>query len=238
MKNKKILICIFSYNVEDYIDKVFKNLKKYKHLNKSILFINDCSTDKTKEKINNIKKKNNKTKIVIINNKTNKGYGGNYKIAIKFALKNNFQKLIFLHGDNQYPASKISKLIKYLDTSDLTFGSRISNKNSSYKNMPRLKLYVNKVLTFFINLLFNVNFSEYFSGFRGFKLDKLKKIKIQKLSNSYPIEQQIHYIFIKKKFKIKEFPIPTVYEDQISRIPPIKYVLTVMFNAIYLALLK
>ena len=57
MKNKKILICIFSYNVEDYIDKVFKNLKKYKHLNKSILFINDCSTDKTKEKINNIKKK-------------------------------------------------------------------------------------------------------------------------------------------------------------------------------------
>ena len=104
--------------------------------------------------------------------------------------------------------------------------------------MPRLKLYVNKVLTFFINLLFNVNFSEYFSGFRGFKLDKLKKIKIQKLSNSYPIEQQIHYIFIKKNYKIKEFPIPTVYEDQISRIPPIKYVLTVIYNAIYLALLK
>ena len=78
--------------------------------------------------------------------------------------------------------------------------------------MPTIKIYVNKILSSFINLVFNVNYSEYFSGFRGFKVNKLKNIDLRKLSGSYPIEQEVHYIFIKRKFKISEFPIPTVYE--------------------------
>ena len=56
---------------------------------------------------------------------------------------------------------------------------------------------------------------------------------LHKLSNSYPIEQQVHYIFIKKRLKISEFPIPTVYDGQISRIPPVRYVLTIIFSALY-----
>lgn len=239
MKNSNsVLICIFSYNVDKYVERVFYKLKKFKHLNKTILFINDCSTDNTRNVLKEIKKNNKKLDIKIINNKKNFGYGGNYKIAIKFSLKNKFDKLIFLHGDDQYPANKIDKLVNYLEKSDLAFGSRMTNIKSSRKNMPLIKIIVNSVLTKFINVLFRVNYSEYFSGFRGFNTDKLKNINLKNLSESYPIEQEIHYIFIKKKYKISEFPIPTVYEDQISRIPPIRYVITVISNAIYYSLFK
>lgn len=238
INSKSVLICIFSYNVENYIENVFKKLKKYKHLKKTILFLNDCSTDKTKIIIEKIKKQNDKCSIYIINNKQNIGYGGNYKIAINFCIKYNFKKLIFLHGDDQYPANKIDKLILYLDKNDLVFGSRMSNIKSSRKNMPKIKIIVNIILTKFINFLFRVNYTEYFSGFRGFNLQKLKKINLQKLSNSYQIEQEIHYIYIKKKYKISEFSIPTVYEGQISRIPPIRYVIAIIFQALKYSLFK
>ena len=66
----------------------------------------------------------------------------------------------------------------------------------------------------------------------GFKVNKLKNIDLRKLSGSYPIEQEVHYIFIKRKFKISEFPIPTVYEGQVSRIPPIRYVLTTIYLSV------
>ncbi len=239
MKNSNsVLICIFSYNVDKYVEKVFNKLKKFKHSNKTVLFINDFSTDNTGNKLKEIKKNNKKFNIKIINNKKNYGYGGNYKIAIKFSLKNKFDKLIFLHGDDQYPANKIDKLLNYLKNGDLVFGSRMTNVKSSRKNMPFIKVIVNSILTKFINTLFRVNYSEYFSGFRGFNTDKLKNINLKNLSETYPIEQEIHYIFIKKKYKILEFPIPTVYEDQVSRIPPLKYVITTIFTAIYYSLFK
>ena len=104
--------------------------------------------------------------------------------------------------------------------------------------MPKLKFYVNKILTCYINYIYGVNYSEYFSGFRGFDVNKLKNLKLKKLSDSYIIEQQIHYLFIRFKFKIFEFPIPTVYESQISRIPPIRYTLEILFSAIYFYFLK
>lgn len=236
--SNSVLICIFSYNVDKYVERVFNKLKKFKHSNKTILFINDFSTDNTGNKLKEIKKNNKKFNIKIINNKKNYGYGGNYKIAIKFSLKNKFDKLIFLHGDDQYPANKIDKLLNYLKNGDLVFGSRMTNVKSSRKNMPFIKVIVNSILTKFINTLFRVNYSEYFSGFRGFNTDKLKNINLKNLSETYPIEQEIHYIFIKKKYKILEFPIPTVYEDQVSRIPPLKYVITTIFTAIYYSLFK
>ena len=237
MKNNN-LICIFCYNVSYDIDFIFKKIIKYKLLKNELLFINDYSDDDTLSKIKKFKLEYGKKNIYIINNKINKGYGGNYKIAINFCKKNKYDKLIFLHGDNQYPTSQVNRIIKKLDNSDLCFGSRMSNSVSSYKNMPKLKYFVNKLLTFFINFLFNSKNSEYFSGFRGLKVNKLLNLKLSQLVDGYEIEQQIHFIFIKKKYKILEFPIPTVYDGQISRIQPFRYVISIIKLAINYSLFK
>ena len=75
--------------------------------------------------------------------------------------------------------------------------------------------------------------TEYFSGFRGLRVDELKKLNLNKFSNTWIIEQQIHFDFIKKKKLISEIAIPTVYKkSQISKIPPFKYVFSVILNTI------
>ena len=113
----------------------------------------------------------------------------------------------------------------------------MTNVKSSRKNMPFIKVIVNSILTKFINILFRVNYSEYFSGFRGFNTDKLKNINLKNLSETYPIEQEIHYIFIKKKYKILEFQYQLFTKIKYLAFL-LKYVITAIFTAIYYSLFK
>jgi glycosyltransferase involved in cell wall biosynthesis len=226
----KTLIVIFCYNVGQNIKDLYENIKKFKlKHNRDILFIDDCSTDNTNKIIRSFNVKNFK----LIRNKFNQGYGLNYKFSIKYSIRMKYKNLIFLHGDNQYPSNKVSLIEKKLRDFDLCYGSRKLNIKSMYHKMPILRFTANVFLTTFINLLLKSNCTEYFSGLRGFKIEKLKSINLSHLANDWVIEQQIHFEFIKKKFSIYEFAIPSSYKKtQISRIPPFRYVFSVVINAL------
>ena len=229
----KTLVIVFCYNVEENINKILKKIKKYLLNNKrDFLFIDDCSTDNTNKILKSKKIKNAK----IIKNKNNQGFGLNYKFSIKYAVNKKYKKLIFLHGDDQYPSEKVPAIDKKLDYSDLCYGSRRLNIKSMKANMPILRFVANTILTNFINLLLNSNSTEYFSGFRGLRVKSLKELNLINFANSWIIEQQIHFNFINKKKKITEIPIPTVYKKtQKSKIPPFSYVFSVIINTIKFA---
>lgn len=233
---RKVLIVIFCYNVEENIGFILKKIKKNKLNNKrDILFIDDSSKDKTNQILKSFKIKNSK----IIRNNHNQGFGLNYKFSIKYAIKKNYEKLIFLHGDNQYPADKIPNVDKKLDISSLCYGSRKLDVVSMKKNMPKMRLIANMMLTFFINFMLRNNATEYFSGFRGIRVEKLKEIKLNNFANNWIIEQQIHFYFINMKYKVTEIAIPTVYKDnQISKLPPFNYVFSVIINTFRFSFLK
>jgi hypothetical protein len=235
-KKNKTLVAIFCYNVEKNIIAVIKKITKYNlNQNCNILLIDDCSKDKTLFLLKRNKIINSK----IISNKINQGFGKNYKLAINFAVKNHYQKIIFLHGDDQYPSNKVDIIRKKLDYFSLCYGSRRRNIKSMLVNMPLPRFVANVILTYIINIFLRNNATEYFSGFRGINVNFLKKINYKKLSDSWIIEQQVHFEFIKKKFKISEIPINTIYEkNQKSMIPPFSYVLDVIRNMINYSLFK
>ena len=69
--------------------------------------------------------------------------------------------------------------------------------------------------------------------------EKLKKINLKKLANNWIIEQEIHFIFIKNKYKFREVAIRTTYDkDHRSLLPPIKYVSSVILFTLYYSFLK
>ena len=85
----KTLVVIFCYNVQENIHFVLKKILKNKiNKNRDILFIDDCSTDKTNEILRSYKIKNSK----IFRNNKNQGFGLNYKY--RAATKNEFDKMI------------------------------------------------------------------------------------------------------------------------------------------------
>ena len=97
--NKQVLVSIFCYNVEEFIYNVLENFYKSNSKDISIILINDYSTDKTLYEVKKFINKFNTKNIEIINNSKNMGYGYNYKISFDYAIRNDFTKIIFLHGD-------------------------------------------------------------------------------------------------------------------------------------------
>ena len=238
MKKKRILIFIPAYNVETKIISVIKRIPKYifKHYYIKILIIEDHSTDNTLKAINKfLQKKSIKINTCLIINKKNLGYGAVQKIAFKYAIKNNFEYVVMLHGDGQYTPKYISRLIKPLITSkyDAVFGSRMMHSFDALKGgMPIYKYLGNIILTSFQNLILSSNMSEFHSGYRSYKVPSLKKVKFKDNTNYFHFDTEIIIQFLKRKFIIKEIPIPTHYGDEVSHLKSIPYGVNIVLSTI------
>ena len=217
---KKFLIFIPAYNVEKELFSVFKRIPKkiFKNKKIKILIINDHSTDKTDEEIIKIKK-NFKCPIIVHKSKKNLGYGGVQKFAFDYAIKKNYDYAIMLHGDGQYRPESLPKIISAYHNikNDAVFGSRMMSYKSALKGgMPFYKFLGNILLTFVQNLILGSNMSEFHSGYRSYKVSKLKQINYKKKSNYYHFDTELVIEFLNKKFKILEIPQPTFYGNEVS----------------------
>jgi len=102
MINNKILLFIPCYNCSLHIVNTLKNVKDniYEMIDEIIL-VDNGSTDNTVEIIKKYVKNINDLKIKLLINKKNYSLGGSHKVAFNYALKNNFDFVITIHGDNQ-----------------------------------------------------------------------------------------------------------------------------------------
>ena len=134
----KILILITAFNVEKFLENVISRIpSKIKKFDVEILIIDDSSSDQTLQKMKDIKNQIKDYKITCLSNKKNLGYGGNQKIGYHYAIKNNFDLVILLHGDGQYAPEKVFDMLNPLlkNEADAVQGSRMINKLDALKEI-------------------------------------------------------------------------------------------------------
>lgn len=116
-KEKKYTVIICGYNIEDYIERAIKSVLEQDYLNFELIVVNDGSTDKSLEKIQNCKS----DKIRIINNEKNKGLGASRNIAVEAATGD---YILYLDGDDtMYDNKTLSRINEIVerDEADVTF---------------------------------------------------------------------------------------------------------------------
>ena len=234
--NKKILIFIPAFNVEKKIFSVVERIPiKIFEINEiKILIINDNSNDNTDREIEKIQNKFSYN-FEIINSDKQLGYGGVQKISFNYAIKENYDYIIMLHGDGQYAPEELPKFIFELKSFDFdaVFGSRMMNYKSAIRGgMPIYKFLGNIFLTFIQNLILNSHVSEFHSGYRSFKVNSLKKINFFELPDYYHFDTEMIIELLKKKMTLKEIYIPTFYGDEISHLKSIPYGFKVLYSTI------
>ena len=238
----KHLIFIVAYNHENFIENVLNRIPKSLQEEKyEILIIDDASIDKTFKIANEWSKKNNNINITILKNNINYGYGGNQKIGMQYAIKNNFDTLSLLHGDGQYKPEIIHYLIKHhiKNQAALTLGSRMIHKKNALKGrMPLYKFFGNIILTKIQNFILGTNLSEFHTGYRIYSIKTLKKIKFELNTNNFHFDTEIIIQHIANKFKISEYPIPTYYGNEISYVNGINYAFNILRESFSYALQK
>ena len=165
-------------------------------MEKEIIIVDDCSTDKMDEIYNNIKYK------IIYHNK-NMGKG----MAIRSGLKNaSGEIIIFQDADLEYdPKDYIPMLQLIIDgQADVVYGSRLLNGNNN-KNFKTLNLLANKFLTYLTKMLYKTKITDMETCYKAFRADIIKNIELK--SNRFEIEPEITAKIIKKGYKIAELPI-------------------------------
>ena len=127
----KVLIFIVAYKAESHIEQVLDRIPldiwNGVSFSTEILLVDDASGDRTVERATCHMNKNYRKNMTILENETNRGYGGNQKIGYSYAIKNNFDIVVLLHGDGQYAPEYLHDMIDPLINSKVNavFGSRM-----------------------------------------------------------------------------------------------------------------
>jgi len=232
---KKILIFIITFNASFRLKKTFDLIpfEKLKDHKIKILISDDNSKDDTPIIAKEIYIKN-KSLVFLYNNKKRLNYGGNIKLCLNFAINNDYDYAIMLHGDSQYHPEYLYSLIKKILQSNAAavYGSRMINtKNALMGKMPLYKFFGNLILTKFFNLIYNTNFSDCHSGYWIYNLNYINKKFIENLTNSISFDNQMRISLIKNYLKIEEIAIKTIYGDEKSSVHFI-YALKFIFETI------
>ena len=216
IRHPNVVIVMPAYNASKTIKDTYKEIPA--QLRKNLILVDDNSSDDTAEAAK-------KLGINVFGHTNNLGYGGNQKTCYWEALKLNPDVVVMLHPDYQYDATKINDLIAPILSGefDYMFGSRIKNRGMAIAGgMPKIKYYVNRLVSLFQNIMLGGNFSEYFSGFRAYSGKLLKTVPFQRFSNDFVFDQEMTVSAISFGLKIGEISIPTRYHEKASSIQFVK----------------
>lgn len=197
----KLSVIIPCYNEEKTIFLIVEKIKKIKNLITEIIIVDDCSTDTTSDILKNISQVY--PDIKIIRHENNSGKGSAIQSGIKLVTGN---IVLIQDADLEYDPNDYHNLLQpFIETdADVVYGTRF--KGGKYVRLHFFWHYLaNKILTTITNIVTNLNMSDMETGYKVFKSDIIKGIKLNE--NSFGIEPEITVKLAKKKYIFYEVPI-------------------------------
>ncbi len=239
---EKILLFIPMYNCEKQVIRVLNQIDSEvaKYI-KEILVVNNRSTDNGEKAVLDFTKQS-KLKITIVRNDENYNLGGSHKVAFQYAIDNEYDYVIVLHGDDQ---GNIHDLLPYLKNEDYKkydclLGSRFI-KGSKLQGYSKFRTFGNIVYNYLFSFVIHKRVYDLGSGLNMYSTEMLKSnyyFKFpDKLTFNYLMVLAIHYYHQNVKF----FPITWREDDQVSNVKMVnqafevlKMLFKYMFNHDYI----
>ncbi len=200
----KITILIPVFNEKNYILKVLERVNfQKKNYDLEIIVVDDHSTDGTVE----ILKNHSHLYDQIFCKNKNEGKGSAIIKGIEFATG---KYTLVQDADLEYSPDDYSQLFKPIDNdADAVYGSRF--KGSEPK---RIIYFFNRVanflITFLVNCLTNINFSDVETGYKLVKTELLKKINLKEKTFAFEVELTMKL----SKLNIKFYEVGINYDGR------------------------
>ena len=211
MENKKSLtIATPFFNEEESLENFFYTLKKINNLiNKKIetkyLFIDDGSTDSTKDKLFHFKENNPSLKIFIYCHNKNYGYGRTLKNSIKFC---DTTYLVTYDADCTYDFNHIETLLDKIQIEKqdiINVSYKLANKKIQASLFRRFLSWAgSEIYKFVFPEVKNYNVNVFTCSFRIYDYEKIRDIIL--ISDDFNCTAEIIIKSMKKQLKITEIP--------------------------------
>lgn len=227
----KILLFIPMYNCEKQITRVLGQLtdEVCSYLNE-IIIINNRSTDNGEAVVQEYLSTHEfSSKVSLLRNDANYGLGGSHKMAFQYAMDNDFDYVLLLHGDDQ---GDISNILPYLrnkeyENYDCFLGARFM-RGSSLQGYSKFRTFGNRVYNFLFSVGCGYKVYDLGSGLNMYRVSIFKdkfylKYKDNLIFNYCMVMGSAYY-----KHKVKFFPIIWREDDQVSNVKMVNQAVTVL----------
>jgi len=208
MSQKKLSIIIPAYNEAATIHLILNKIEAVSLINdiqKEIIIVNDCSTDKTETVINDYINSHKDCNIVLHNQAYNQGKGAALHKGISLATGS---YLVIQDADLEYDPQEYNILLKPVTDgfADVVYGSRFVD-GKPHRILFFWHTIGNNFLTFLSNIFTNLNLSDMETCYKLFKTEIIQNIKLKE--NRFGFEPEV-------TAKISRIPKIRIYEVGIS----------------------
>ena len=177
----------------------------------------------------------------LLTHSENQGYGKSLIDGFKFAISNNYRLAVTIDCDEQHEPHLISTFIEEINlplipsfttsplpslqrrglrggqrrgegrSFDIVSGSRYLKEYSTNNPPPLDRKQINEEITKIINKITGYNLTDSFCGFKAYKVDSLRKLKLTEWGYGMPLQIWIQTWM--KNLTVKEYPIERIYKN-------------------------
>lgn len=205
-KNKIVAVIPF-YNEKEFIFDVVSKTLDYVDL---VIAVDDGSTDNSSECLKTFEN------VLIIRNDKNMGKGHALERGFDLARSIDFDILFTIDGDGQHKVEIIPEFLKCLNNNDVVIGNRLNDLS----DMPFHRILSNKITSYLISKKLGVKILDSQCGFRAYKKEVISFVRTK--YKGFEAESEIIVNIVRKNFRIGFVDIPTIYENQRSKMKPLE----------------
>lgn len=207
MKSDSLIVCPV-YNEEAYIKDFYHSLRK--SYSGDVFFIDDGSTDSGGAFMYKLKSADT----FILRHSQRKGYGAALISGFEFAKEYKYKRVVTIDVDLQHRPEQIPVFLKELLEWEVVLGSRYI-KIAKSLDIPHSRLAINRYISKLIKVLFSVEFTDPFCGFRGYRTSFLERVNFKE--QSYGLGIEILLEIIRSGAAFLEIPVEAIYFKDIRK---------------------
>ncbi|MBR8838731.1 MAG: glycosyltransferase [Stigonema ocellatum SAG 48.90 = DSM 106950] len=202
---RKVSVILPVYNEAKCIEKTLKSIFRFakNRPNFNFIFVNDGSTDKTKEILSKKLESAKTTNVKFISYEFNKGKGYAVKTGVKYA---DGDYICYMDSDLAYSLEHLDIIVEKLEYFDIVIGCR-NLASSHIKGLSLMRKIAGKVFNLLSRIILDLPFSDMQAGIKGFKKDVAKELFKRQQIRGFSFDVELIYVAYKEGYDIGEIPV-------------------------------
>jgi glycosyltransferase involved in cell wall biosynthesis len=203
----KLSVLIPVYNEERTLEEVVRRVRAIQ-LSKEIILVDDGSKDRSPEILSQLQQESEQARdplneVRVFLQPTNQGKGAALKVALDHARGD---VIIIQDADLEYDPQDYPALLEPIKRglADVVYGTRFAG-GGAHRVLFFWHSMGNRMLTLVSNMLTNLNLSDMEVGYKMFRAEVLKSIKLE--SKRFGFEPEVTLKLAKKGYRFYEVPI-------------------------------
>ncbi|MDP1689508.1 MAG: glycosyltransferase family 2 protein [bacterium] len=204
-------VVIPAYNEATRIKETILKCSSYlidKHLIHEIIVVDDGSTDKTVDVVQEIIK--TLSNLILVKLQQNKGKGAAVQYGMEVAIGD---VRLFMDADGSTPIEEIERLLPLLESYDIIIGSRALNDSRVKRSQSWYRQLFGKFGNIIVRLLFGLQLYDTQCGFKLFNKRSAEFLFPKLILNRFGFDIEILALGNKYGLKIKEVPVTWEHKE-------------------------